>query len=340
MGTLALVEDSTDTLVMGPPHEMQKFSARLMSLGFVKDKDGVADLWIYRIHTHKLDPRTLEMLHQHLLPYLTGGTGIRRQPAPNNTPYVKIEDIDGVTYVSGPRHVMWDVVNKRLKSQGFQWETHPLSMWWICSMDLTPLKRKNLEKLVAPYVNGGGGDTRSPQDKARDTVLERSKAGLCLSLPFELKDAAKAAGGIWGEPTLGKKVWCLPDKASYDTLKALADKHPSMAIPREIARRRAENLGLPGLPFELKDEAKSRGGLWDNNERVWYMPDANSKAEVLRLKQAEAARLSVPSPTPTRQYTPATGGPRRAGPFVPCGYPGCSPDYCDECDGRGKYSRY
>jgi hypothetical protein len=40
MATLALVEDGLDTLVMGAPHEMGKFSARLKGLGFVKDKDG------------------------------------------------------------------------------------------------------------------------------------------------------------------------------------------------------------------------------------------------------------------------------------------------------------
>jgi hypothetical protein len=31
--------------------------------------------------------------------------------------------------------------------------------------------------------------------------------------------------------------------------------------------------------------------------------------------------------------------PRRSSkrPFRPCGYPGCSPSYCDECDGLGMY---
>lgn len=332
MPTLALVEDGSHTLVMGSPKEMERFAGRLKDLGFEKDKDGVADPWTYRIPTHKLDPRIRDVLYQHLLPYLTGGTGTRRSPAPNHTPHVQIEDIDGVTYVSGPRHIMWDVVNKRLKSQGFTWDP-AVSMWWIYAMDMTPLKRKNLEKLIAPYVAGGGADTRSPQDKVRDTVLERSKVGLCLFLPFDLKEEAKAAGGIWGEPTLGKKVWCMPDKASYDTLKALADQHPSLAIPREIARRKAEKLGLPGLPFEMKDEAKSRGGLWDPDGRVWYMPDEPSKQEVLK-------RVTETAPVVIRSYTPATEGPRRAGAFVPCGYPGCSPGYCDECDGRGKYSRY
>jgi hypothetical protein len=28
---------------------------------------------------------------------------------------------------------------------------------------------------------------------------------------------------------------------------------------------------------------------------------------------------------------------RRSAAFVPCGYPGCGPGYCDECDGEGMY---
>jgi hypothetical protein len=26
--------------------------------------------------------------------------------------------------------------------------------------------------------------------------------------------------------------------------------------------------------------------------------------------------------------------------WQPCGYPGCSPSYCDECDGEGRGGRY
>lgn len=37
----------------------------------------------------------------------------------------------------------------------------------------------------------------------------------------------------------------------------------------------------------------------------------------------------APSPAPVPR-------PRRA--FRPCGYPGCSQDYCDECDGQGFYA--
>lgn len=34
----------------------------------------------------------------------------------------------------------------------------------------------------------------------------------------------------------------------------------------------------------------------------------------------------------TRQ---SDSGPSRRRPFRPCGYPGCNPGHCDECDGEG-----
>ena len=36
-----------------------------------------------------------------------------------------------------------------------------------------------------------------------------------------------------------------------------------------------------------------------------------------------------------------TAPPRQArSGWRPCGYPGCSPSYCDECDGEGNTNRY
>lgn len=31
----------------------------------------------------------------------------------------------------------------------------------------------------------------------------------------------------------------------------------------------------------------------------------------------------------------SSGQQRSRRPWAPCGYPGCNPNYCDECDGRG-----
>lgn len=88
---------------------------------------------------------------------------------------------------------------------------------------------------------------------------------------------------------------------------------------------------ITGNTYPVKDALRALGGRWNATAKGWDVP-ADKAAE---------ARVLVTSATPQpRTYTPATGGTHRRGPFVPCGYPGCSPGYCDECDGRGKYSRY
>lgn len=40
---------------------------------------------------------------------------------------------------------------------------------------------------------------------------------------------------------------------------------------------------------------------------------------------------------PRSQDRPSSYRRRRRRPYVPCGYPGCSPDYCDQCEGEGMY---
>jgi hypothetical protein len=49
---------------------------------------------------------------------------------------------------------------------------------------------------------------------------------------------------------------------------------------------------------------------------------------------AEVAKVAAPSAS-----APSAYGYRRRGRWAPCGYPGCNPNYCDECDGGGLYAR-
>lgn len=89
---------------------------------------------------------------------------------------------------------------------------------------------------------------------------------------------------------------------------------------------------ITGNTYPVKDDLRALGGRWDAAAKGWRVP-ADKADEAQKLVAAATPALS-------RQYTPATGGSRPRRPFVPCGYPGCSSGYCDECDGRGKYSRY
>ena len=76
---------------------------------------------------------------------------------------------------------------------------------------------------------------------------------------------------------------------------------------------------MPGRPPPATNQALTAlGGRWDADAKGWRAP----------ADKADAARALVggtaPKPSPAR----------RPG-WRPCGYPGCSPHYCDECDGKG-----
>lgn len=212
-------------------------------------------------------------LFPHLLPLL----GVRTVMAGN---YVEFTEANGMVYVSGPYHLMSESVNPRLKSQGFRWDGGA-RRWEISAAKLTPLKRRNLMKLIEPLTAAGaasaGTDLRSPKQKIEDEMLRRRTEGLCLDLPYDLGEKAKSLGGLWDTT---RRVWCMPDKESLDTLREAVDRTPKMVALREIARRKTERLGV-NIPYEYKDEAKSLGGLWDPDTRTWYMPDSATQRKIL-----------------------------------------------------------
>ena len=70
---------------------------------------------------------------------------------------------------------------------------------------------------------------------------------------------------------------------------------------------------ITGNTYPVKDQLRALGGRWDPGTKGWRVPAA---------KAAEArALVGVPA--------------RRHRGWRPCGYPGCHPAHCDECDGRG-----
>jgi len=74
---------------------------------------------------------------------------------------------------------------------------------------------------------------------------------------------------------------------------------------------------ITGNTYPVKDALKDLGGRWDAAAKGWRVP----------ADKADAARALVAGTAPKR---PAG----RPG-WAPCGYPGCNPGYCDECDGEG-----
>lgn len=64
--------------------------------------------------------------------------------------------------------------------------------------------------------------------------------------------------------------------------------------------------------------------------QIWKGKDNKSGLEI-------GLYTSVPKPKakPSGTAAPARRSTRN---YVPCGYPGCSPGFCDECEGEGRYS--
>ncbi len=84
---------------------------------------------------------------------------------------------------------------------------------------------------------------------------------------------------------------------------------------------------IVGNTYPVKDQIKALGGRWDAVAKGWRVPSE-------KAKEAQALVAGAPRETRTPAAVPSPRtAPRR--PWRPCGYPGCSPRYCDECDGEG-----
>lgn len=84
---------------------------------------------------------------------------------------------------------------------------------------------------------------------------------------------------------------------------------------------------VTGNTYPVKDQIKALGARWNANMRGWMVPAS---------KLEEARALVAGAPRDVRASVPQAAAKvaRRAN-WRPCGYPGCSPSYCDECDGKG-----
>ena len=174
---------------------------------------------------------------------------------------VEMREENGVVYVSGPYRIMADEINPRLKSQGFRWNP-TFRRWEIPASKLTPLKRKNLTKLIEPFTAPGSAVTPSPREKALEEIRLRREKGFCLDVPFDLRDEARALGGLW-DPTF--RLWYLPDEAAKKKLlgkieedreraRSVAERH----LQEEREKAEAERLRLGLRTFYYPSD--SRGG--------------------------------------------------------------------------------
>lgn len=106
--------------------------------------------------------------------------------------------------------------------------------------------------------------------------------------------------------------------------------------PMPIAAAQAAPQGpqtmvpVPGNTYPVKDQLKAMGARWDAAAKLWSVP-ANRFAEAQALVRPRPSRSTTPKPANPTYRAPV----RLTRKFRPCGYPGCTPGFCDECDGVG-----
>ena len=86
---------------------------------------------------------------------------------------------------------------------------------------------------------------------------------------------------------------------------------------------------ITGNTYPVRDAIKALGGRWDAANKGWRVP--LDKAE----QAAALVRGAAVTPRAATYKAPAKTRPN----WRPCGYPGCNPHYCDDCDGRGASTR-
>lgn len=111
--------------------------------------------------------------------------------------------------------------------------------------------------------------------------------------------------------------WTISRDLLWDAEKVIkAAKAAPVAKPAPAAP--VGTVLITGETYPVRATLKALGGRWDATVKGWRVPAP--RAGEARAAVANAARRP---------------GVARSRSWHPCGYPGCSPSHCDECDGRG-----
>ena len=88
-----------------------------------------------------------------------------------------------------------------------------------------------------------------------------------LNVPFEDKNAAKAAGAYFDG---NKKMWYVPKGKDLSAFRQWIPEGGSMKSVKKILLR---------VPFADKDEAKRLGAKWDATKRCWYIYSTSDRSK-------------------------------------------------------------
>ncbi len=154
---------------------------------------------------------------------------------------------------------------EKVRSLGARFD--PAAKSWYVPEGLDEEKREKLSQWrPKAYSEGLRMMARETQIKAKESKLSER---VVLNVPFAQKDRAKAAGALF-DPD--KKQWFVSLRGPLEGVKRwLPEKYKELAVPYcpEGALKERKKLFVP---YEQIYLAKSRGAVWDTNEKSWYAP--------------------------------------------------------------------
>lgn len=135
---------------------------------------------------------------------------------------------------------------------------------------------------------------------------------------YDVREQLKALGGRWN-PTA--KGWDVPDDKA-DCARAIVASAGAAAPAATFAKLPSGGWGVRGKGF-------APGARVTVRKR-----DKTTSTETIdAILSTDADGWQTATIVRTEDDRAATKPARRS--WRPCGYPGCSPAYCDECDGEG-----
>jgi len=145
---------------------------------------------------------------------------------------------------------------------------------------------------------------------------------------FAVKDQLKALGGRWNADAKG---WDVPDDRAERAREIVASAG-ERTFPASFSRLADGSWGIrgKGLAAGAKVAVRKREGS-TSTETVGRVLSTDSEG----WQMASIVPTEKPKSAGSAKYVVKGGMVTRNRGWRPCGYPGCSPSYCDECDGEG-----
>lgn len=145
---------------------------------------------------------------------------------------------------------------------------------------------------------------------------------------YDVREQLKALGGRWN-PTA--KGWDVPDDKA-DRARAIVASAGAAAPAATFAKLPSGGWGVRGKGFAPGARVTVRKrDKTTSTETI----DAILSTDADGWQTATIVPTKKPESAGSAKYVVKSGMVMRNRGWRPCGYPGCSPTYCDECDGEG-----